>query len=201
MESFILLLLLLYSATFAFSLLPPPCIMEPENINLKSSNLESKIRNANFIFTAKVEALLSNGDVGLLLIKRVYKSTDDGHKYDIRTGRMIRVSGFLVPFDTITNKKGGNKSNDKKGENISRRHILDPYQRLEAQRRHRRGGAHAASPRGCLVVRVRDTKLFMVSLDRRERTLHLDAKPLAMTMKALEITGTTLTNLKGKLYN
>lgn len=181
----------------------PACVID-EHLDMQLAAYESRVRRADLIVTAKVLGFDAGGaDAALLQVKRVYKAHD--RLKTVTTGQKLRVAGFLVPFDRepeVADKKhrksGGGAF---KGENVARRHVLEPLQRAQVQRRQRRWGLKNAA-RACALARTGDTKLFVVGADKRGvDALFLVARPYAVTLAALQKTKKVVqTAIKGRKH-
>jgi hypothetical protein len=177
----------------------PACVID-EHLDMQLAAYESRVRRADLIVTAKVLGFDAGGaDAALLQVKRVYKA--HAQLQQVRAGQRLRVAGFLVPFDREPEDKKHRKSGGglEKGENVARRHVLEPLQRAQVQRRQRRWGLKNAA-RGCALARTGDTKLFVVGADKRGvDALFLVARPYAVTLAALQKTKKVVqTSLKGR---
>jgi hypothetical protein len=183
----------------------PACVID-EHLDMQLAAYENRVRRADLIVTAKVLGFDAGGaDVALLLVKRVYKA--HAQLQQVRAGQRLRVAGFLVPFDREPEDKKHRKSGGggvtAKGENVARRHVLEPLQRAQVQRRQRRWGLKNAA-RGCALARTGDTKLFVVGADKRGvDALFLVARPYAVTLAALQKTKKVVqtSQLKGRTHN
>jgi hypothetical protein len=177
----------------------PACVID-EHLDMQLAAYESRVRRADLIVTAKVLGFDAGGaDAALLQVKRVYKA--HAQLQHVHAGQRLRVAGFLVPFDREPDDKKHRKSGGglEKGENVARRHVLEPLQRAQVQRRQRRWGLKNAA-RGCALARTGDTKLFVVGADKRGvDALFLVARPYAVTLAALQKTKKVVqTSLKGR---
>lgn len=178
----------------------PACVID-EHLDMQLAAYESRVRRADLIVTAKVLGFESGGaDAALLQVKRVYKAHE--RLQQVSTGQRLRVAGFLVPFDREPDaaaKKHRKLGGAAKGENVARRHVLEPLQRAQVQRRQRRWGLKNAA-RGCALARTGDTKLFVIGADHRGvDALFLVARPYAVTLAALQKTKKVVqTSIKGR---